>query len=178
MMKALETVGWGKAIKFLWFGWFMWVLHVSLPPIRVLLLRLAGAKVGRDTIILDVGFVNVYHYGFSKVRIGKRCYLGDDVMIDARGGVTLEDDVTLSNRVAVISHINVGYPEHPLQRYFPMKESKVVISKGVYVGTGAIILTGVTIGRESVVGAGAVVTKDIPTRAVAVGIPAKVIKSI
>ena len=165
-------------MRFLWYSWYSWLLHVSLPPLRVFFLRLAGAKIGHDTIILDVVFVNVYHYGFSKVRIGKRCYLGDGVMLDVRGGISLEDDVTLSNRVCIVSHINVGYSEHPLQRYFPTKESKVLLQRGVYVGTAAIILSGVTIGRESVIGAGAVVTKNIPERVVSVGVPAKVVKSI
>jgi acetyltransferase-like isoleucine patch superfamily enzyme len=177
-MKIIETIGVGRALRFLWYWWFTWLLHICLPPVRVLLLRFAGAKIGSDTIILDVVFVNVYHYGFSKIRIGKRCYVGDGVMIDVRGGVALEDDVTLSNRVCVVSHINVGYPEHPLQRYFPTKESKVTIQKGVYVGTAAIILSGVSIGRESVIGAGAVVTKNIPSRVVAHGVPAKVVRSI
>lgn len=177
-MKIIEAVGIGKAMRFLWYSWYSWLLHVSLPPLRVFFLRLAGAKIGHDTIILDVVFVNVYHYGFSKVRIGKRCYLGDGVMLDVRGGISLEDDVTLSNRVCIVSHINVGYSEHPLQRYFPTKESKVLLQRGVYVGTAAIILSGVTIGRESVIGAGAVVTKNIPERVVSVGVPAKVVKSI
>ena len=177
-MKIIETIGLGKAIRFVWYSWFLWLIHISLPPFRVLLLRWAGAKIGSDTIILDVVFVNVYHYGFSKVRIGKRCYLGDGVMIDVRGGVVLEDDVTLSNRVTIVTHINVGYPDHPLQRYFPTKESKVLLQTGVYVGTSATILAGVTVGRESVVGAGAVVTKNVSERTVMVGVPAKVLKSI
>lgn len=177
-MKIIETIGVGKALRFLWYTWFSWLLHVSLPPLRVILLRLAGAKIGGDTIILDVVFVNAYHYGFSRVRIGKRCYIGDGVMMDIRGGITLEDDVTLSNRVCMISHINVGYPDHPLQRYFPTKESKVTLQKGVYVGTAATILSGVTVGRESVIGAGAVITKNIPSRVVALGVPAKVVRSI
>ena len=177
-MKIIETIGIGKALRFLWYSWFLWLLHISIPPLRVMLLRLAGAKVGHDTIILDVEFVNAYHYGLSKVRIGKRCYIGDGVMIDARGGVVLEDDVTLSNRVTVVTHINVGYPDHPLQRYFPTKESKVLLQKGAYVGTSATILAGVTVGRESVIGAGAVVTKNVSQRTVVVGVPAKVLKSI
>lgn len=177
-MKIIETIGVGKALRFLWYVWFSWFLHISLPPVRVLLLRLAGAHIGADTIILDVTFSNVYHYGFRKIRIGKRCFLGDEVLIDTRGGVTLEDDVTISNRASLVSHINVGYPDHPLQRYYPSKESKVSIEKGAYVGTAAIILAGVTVGRESVIGAGAVVTKDIPDHCVSVGVPAKVIKHI
>ena len=177
-MKALKSIGIGKALRFFWYGWYSWLLHISLPPVRTFLLRLAGAKVGKDTVIFDITFANLYHYGFHKVVIGNRCFLGDEVMLDVRGGITLGDDVTLSNRTTVVTHINVGFDDHPLQKSYPTKELSVTVQKGVYIGTGAIILPGVTIGRESVIGAGAVVTKDVPSRSLAVGVPAKVLKKI
>ncbi len=177
-MRALESIGMGKALRFLWYGWYMWLIHVSLPPVRVWLLRLAGAKIGRDTVIFDVRFENLYHYGFRKLTIGSRCFVGDDVMLDVRGGVTIEDDVTLSNRTTTVTHINVGYADHPLQKAYPTKESPVVMKRGSYIGTGAIILPGVTIGRESVIGAGAVVTKNVPDHVVVVGVPAREIKKL
>lgn len=175
-MKAIQSIGFLKAFRFMWFEWFSWFLHISLPPVRVLLLRLCGANVGSDTVIFDVRFANLYHYGFKRLRIGNRCFLGDEVMIDVRGGVTLEDDVTLSNRTNVVSHINVGYPDHPLQKVYRTHESRVVIKRGAYIGTGAIILPGVTIGEQSVIGAGAVVTTSMPPRVTAAGIPARIIK--
>lgn len=172
MMKTLKTVGIWKAIRFVWFFMFCEILRWSLPPVRVWLLRLSGARVGRDTVIFDVRFANLYHYGFSKLTIGNRCFLGDEVMLDVRGGITLEDDVTISNRANIVSHINVGYPDHPLQKTYPTKEARVVIRRGAYIGTGAIILPGVTIGKESVVAAGAVVTKSVPDHAMVAGVPA------
>lgn len=175
-MKALQTIGLGKAIRFVWFSFYAWLLHIALPPVRVVLLRLAGARVGRDTVLFDVRFANLYHYGFSRLQIGNRCFLGDEVMLDVRGGITLEDDVTLSNRTTVVTHINVGYEDHPLQKAYPTEESKVTIRQGAYVGTGAIVLPGVTIGKESVVAAGAVVTKNVPARVVVMGVPASVKK--
>jgi len=162
-----------KAIRFVWYSIYGEILRLSLPPIRMWLLRLAGAQIGRDTVIFDVRFSNVYHYGFSRVVIGDRCFVGDEVMIDVRGGVIMEDDVTISNRTTIVTHINVGYEDHPLQKRYPMKEGKVVIRRGAYVGTGATILPGVIIGEESVVGAAAVVTKDVAKRAVVVGVPAR-----
>jgi acetyltransferase-like isoleucine patch superfamily enzyme len=177
-MKALEAVGIGKALRFIWYGWYGWLIHISLPPVRVWLMRAAGAKVGRDTVIFDVRFANLYHYGFRKLVIGDRCFLGDEVMLDVRGGVTIQDDVTLSNRTSVVTHINVGYKDHPLQSLYPMKESPVILKQGSYVGTGAIILSGVTVGRHSVVGAGAVVTKDVIDNVLVVGVPAKSVKKL
>ena len=177
-MKALQTIGILKALRFVWYGWYGWLIQVSLPPVRVWLLRLAGANIGSDTVMFDVRFSNLYHYGFRKLRIGKRCFVGDDVMLDTRGGVTLEDDVTLSNRTTIVSHINVGFDDHPLQTGYPTKESAVTIQRGAYVGTGAIILPVVTIGRQSVVAAGAVVTKDVADNTLVAGVPAKMVKKI
>ncbi|MEK7533665.1 MAG: hypothetical protein AAB542_04485, partial [Patescibacteria group bacterium] len=64
------------------------------------------------------------------------------------------------------------------QRQYPTKESPVIFKRGVYVGTGAIILPGVTIGQYSVVGAGAVVTRSVPPRVTVAGVPARIIKKL
>lgn len=177
-MKALQAIGLVKAVRFLWYGFYAWLIHVSLPPMRGLLLRAAGAKIGRNTVLFDVQFANLYHYGFRKLIIGDRCFLGDEVMLDVRGGITFGDDVTVSNRATIVSHINVGFDDHPLQSSYPTKEAPVVLKSGTYVGTGAILLPGVIVGKASVIGAGAVVTKSVPDHVVAVGVPARVTKKI
>lgn len=178
-MKALQSIGWRKAWRFVWTGFYAGLLHWCwLPQLRVTLLRLAGARIGNDSMVFDVRFANLYHYGFQKLIIGERCFVGDEVMLDLRGGVTLEDDVTVSNRATIVTHINVGYPDHPLQKSYPTKEAPVRLRKGCYLGTSVVVLPGVTVGEKSVVGAGAVVTKDVPARSVAVGVPAKIIKKI
>jgi len=177
-MNALRTIGFSKAVKFVWYGLYAWLIHVSLPPVRVLLLRLAGATVGKDTVIMDIRFTNLHHYGFSRLTVGNKCYLGDEVSLDVRGGIELADEVTLSGRVTIVTHINVGYNDHPLQRIYPTREANVVLKRGSYIGTGAIILPGVTIGKQSVVGAGAVVTKHVADGVMVAGVPARVIKRI
>lgn len=178
-MEALVHIGWGKALRFIWTSLYCWLLHVSIiPQIRAYLLTLVGAKVGKNTIIMDVDFANAYHYGFGKLVIGQRCFLGDGVMIDLRGGVSLADDVTVSNRTSIVTHINMGYQNHPLQRVYPLQEKSVHIARGVYVGTGAMLLPGVTIGACSVVAAGAVVTRNVRPHVLVAGVPAVVIKSL
>lgn len=177
-MKALQSIGVSKAIRYVWYGFYAWIIHMSLPPVRVVLLRLAGATVGKDTVIMNVQFTNLHHYGFRRLTIGDKCFLGDEVSLDVRGGIELADEVTLSGRVTVVTHINVGYDDHPLQRIYPTREASVVVKPGAYVGTGAIILPGVTIGKKSVVGAGAVVTKPVPDSVMVAGVPAKLIKRI
>jgi acetyltransferase-like isoleucine patch superfamily enzyme len=177
-MKALNTVGVAAALRFLWYTQYAWLLHVSLPPVRVWLLRLAGARIGADNVLMDVHFINMYHYGFRKLTIGKNCFIGDEAMIDLRGGVSIGDNVTISNRTTIVTHINVGYADHPLQKAYPKKESRVTLRSGAYVGTNATILPGITVGLESVVGAGAVVTKNVADHTVVVGVPAKILKKL
>lgn len=177
-MKALKTIGVQKALLFVWFQWYGFLIHVSLPPVRTWLLRLAGARVGKDTVIMDVRFINMHQHGFSPLHIGDNCFIGDEVMLDVRGGITLEDCVTVSNRATIVTHINVGFGDHPLQKIYPMKESRVIVKKGAYVATGALLLQGVSIGKESVVAAGAVVTKSVPDHVLVAGVPAVVKKKL
>lgn len=177
-MEALKAIGLMKAFRFVLYSWYTWVLHISLPPLRTVFLRLAGAQVGTDTVIMDVSWINLYQHGFSKIRIGDRCFIGDGVLIDARGGFTMEDDVTLSHRASVVTHINVGYASHPLQKQYPEKERRVTLKHGSYIGLGASILPGVTVGTGSLVAAGSIVTKDVPDSVMAAGVPAVVKKTL
>lgn len=133
---------------------------------------------GKDTVIMDVRFVNIHQHGFSRLSIGNRCFIGDEAMLDVRGGIRLEDDVTISNRASIVTHINVGFPDHPLQKMYPMKESHVLVKKGAYVATGVIVLPNVSIGKESVVAAGAVVTKSVSDHVLVAGVPAVVKKKL
>lgn len=178
-MESLRHIGFTKAIRFVWTSLFAGLLHVVVfPQIRVILLRLTGATIGKDTTIMNVDFTNIYHYGFRTLVIGDRVFIGDGAMLDLRGGITIEDDVTISNRTCIVSHINVGFESHPLQIHYPTAESRVVLKRGSYVGTGAILLPGITIGERAVVGAGAVVVKNVHKETVVGGVPAKVIKSL
>lgn len=178
-MRALRTIGLGKSVRFLFSEVYRLILRdCVVPPLRTILLRLVGARIGRDSVILASEFSNLYHYGASRLRLGRRVYIGDGAMLDTRGGISLGDDVTISNRASIVTHINVGYPNHPLQRAYPTREAAVRIERGVYIGVGAIILPGVTVGRESVVAAGAVVTRSVPDHTVVGGIPARFIKKV
>ncbi|MDO8451921.1 MAG: acyltransferase [bacterium] len=178
-MKALRTIGIRTAIRYFWYSLYLGIIHwVFFPQIRPYLLRIFGAKVGKECIIMDIKLSNAHHHGFSRLKIGDRCFIADDVLLDCRGGVLLGDDVTVSERVNIVTHINVGYPDHPLQRFYPTRENRVTIGSGVYIGTGATIFPGVKIGTRSVVGAGAVVTRDVAELTVVAGVPAKRIKKI
>lgn len=178
-MKAFKELGITKTLRVVFYTIILSFFPVFLfPPVRVFFLRLLGIPIGRDTIVHDIKLFNWYHKGLKALRIGNYCFLGNEVMLDLADEIVLEDHVTLSNRALVISHTNVGYKDHPLQRYFPKFSKRVLFKKGSFVGAGAIIMPGVTVGEGAVIGAGAVVLKDVPHWSVVAGVPARIIRKI
>jgi galactoside O-acetyltransferase len=117
-----------------------------------------------------------------RVMYGNRVHLGDDVFVNV--GLTLVDDVDVhvGDRVMFAPNVTVtttGHPVHPdLRRDGTQFSAPVRIEDDVWIGSGAVILPGVTIGRGSVVGAGAVVTGNVPPDVVVGGTPARVLRRI
>ena len=107
----------------------------------------------------------------NRVTFGKNVFINHSAILSASGGIEFEDGVSLAPGVRIAS-INHDFNE----RHTTYTYGKVTIKKNAWIGMGATICPGVTIGEYAVIGAGAVVTKDIPDYAVAVGSPAKVIK--
>jgi acetyltransferase-like isoleucine patch superfamily enzyme len=92
------------------------------------------------------------------------------------GAVILEDDVTVAERVTLLTHMNVGYADHPLRTYFPPTAACVIIRSGAFIGACATLLSGVEIGACSVVGAGALVRSNVPPFSIAGGVPARILR--
>ena len=110
-----------------------------------------------------------------------KVYIGLDLLISNAGDgqvtqLHIEDLVAISHRVTLILSVDPG--PSPLQQIYTPKVSPIIIKKGAWIGAGAIILQGVTVGEFSVVAAGAVVTKDVPPYTVVAGVPAKAVKNI
>lgn len=183
-MKALKQIGFKKTVRFVFFSFLQVFYHHTVnhflffPPFRKLFLQVVGAKVGKDSILMDVKFFNWHYRGPGGLKIGDKCFIGDETLIDLYDDVILENHVTLAQRVSVLTHTNVGYKDHPLQKYFPKISKGVIFKKGSVIGAGAIILPGVTIGERSFVGAGSVVTSDVPQDSLFAGVPAKLIRKI
>lgn len=107
----------------------------------------------------------------NRVKFGKGVFLNHSAILSASGGIEFEDGVMVAPgvRIATINHdLN---NRHTIYTY-----GKVIIKKNAWLGMNVTVCPGVTIGRYAVVGAGAVVTKDVPDYAVVAGIPAKVIR--
>jgi acetyltransferase-like isoleucine patch superfamily enzyme len=115
----------------------------------------------------------------SGVKVGKRVYIGNLVYFDGEYPhlITLEDDVSIGPSVLILSHSG-GSPFHSQTKIFKQPPKEVLIKRGAWIGSGAIILPGVTIGVGSIVAAGAVVSKDIPDFSVAAGNPARVVSKL
>lgn len=178
-MKALREIGVGPALRFGFFSLAMIPYRLLLvPQLRAPYLRLFGARIGSGTILHDLRFFNLYRRGLAGLRLGDQCFVGDDCLFDLAEAVTLEDRATLAERVLILTHMNVGYADHPLQRHFPAVSAPVTIGSGAFVGANTTILAGVTIGAESFVAAGSVVTESIPPRTLAAGVPARAVRAI
>ena len=106
----------------------------------------------------------------SSMKIGKNVFINSGMLAMARGGITIEDEARIAANVQLITNNHDPYDLDIL----PCKP--ILICKSAWIGAGATILPGVRVGKHAVVGAAAVVTKDVPDYAVAVGNPAKVVK--
>lgn len=109
---------------------------------------------------------------FNNVKIGNNVVINSNCLMMARGGITLEDDAMLAANVQLLSNNHDEYDRQVLLC------NEITIKKGVWIGAGATILPGVTVGEYAIVGAGAIVTKDVPDYAVVVGSPARVVKTL
>ncbi|GEA62007.1 acyltransferase [Vibrio comitans] len=123
-----------------------------------------GATIGKECNICAHTLIE------NDVTIGNRVTVKSGVYI--WDGITIEDDVFIGPCVAFTNDKN------PRSKHYPESFLKTVIEKGASIGANATILPGITIGEGSMVGAGAVVTKNVPKNAVVAGNPARIIKNI
>jgi maltose O-acetyltransferase len=178
-VKALSEIGWTKAFRFGFFTLALLPYRAALfPQLRAPWLRLLGARIGRRTVLHDVRFFNLYRRGLAGLEVGNECFLGDECLLDLAEAIVLEDQVTLAERVLVLTHMNVGYADHPLQAGFPPVAAPVRLGRGSFVGANVTLLAGVTVGAGAFVAAGSVVTEDVPPATLVGGVPARVLRRL
>lgn len=112
------------------------------------------------------------------VKVGNECVIKNDVAFGTEPYlVTLGDHVHLTGGVRFVTHDGGVWVFRAKHSDWDLV-SPVLVEDNVYIGIKTIVMPGVTIGKNSVIGAGAIVTRDIPPNSVAVGVPARVIKTV
>ncbi|MFW9807407.1 MAG: acyltransferase [Candidatus Thorarchaeota archaeon] len=113
------------------------------------------------------------------VKIGKGVYMGFQVLIDGEYPeyIEIQDWASIGPGVKIMAHSGAS-PYHQRRRIFHEGPKKVVIEKGAWLATGAIILPGVTVGEGAIVAAGAVVSKDVPPLSMVAGNPARMVQKL
>lgn len=112
-------------------------------------------------------------YG-ANLKIGKGVFINSGVMFTDLGGIELADNVLVGPNATIIS---VNHPLDP-QRRHEVEMKPVLVEENAWLGANSTILPSVKVGKNAVVAAGAVVTKDVPANTVVAGVPARVIKKI
>ncbi|MGE0034235.1 MAG: sugar O-acetyltransferase [Xanthobacteraceae bacterium] len=139
--------------------------------IRTVFSELIGQKVDENFLLIPP----FYTTGGDEIRVGRNVFVNQNCTFYDLGGLDIADDVIIGPNVNIITS---GHPLEPSQRRAVTIGNPIVIERNVWVAAGATVVGGVTIGENSVVAAGSVVTKDVPPNALVGGNPARVIRSI
>jgi acetyltransferase-like isoleucine patch superfamily enzyme len=141
---------------------------VKLSPF----VNLYGCEIGDETKI--GAFVEIQ----KRASVGKRCKISSHTFVCE--GVTIEDHVFVGHGVTFVndSYPRATTPTGDLQTAADWKVERTLVKKGASIGSGATILANLVIGEQAIVGAGSVVTRDVPAHAIVAGNPARVLRQI
>lgn len=117
----------------------------------------------------------VYSDHGVNIRVGRNIFVNQNCRFNDVGGIDIGDDVMIGPGVGLITS---GHPLDPARRRTGITSGPIRIGRNVWIGAGALIMQGVTVGADAVVAAGAVVTRDVPAGVMVGGVPAKVIKAV
>ena len=138
--------------------------------VRALFSQLTGKDVDESFFMFPP-----FYTDFGKnITIGKNVFFNTGCTFQDRGGITIGDGTQIGQNVVLVT-LNHGIAPEKRHITYPFP---IVIGQNVWIGANATILPGVTIGRNAIIAASAVVSKDVPENAVVAGVPAKVIKMI
>ncbi len=142
----------------------------DIAEAREILSQIFGQEVDESTTVFPPFTINFGRF----TKIGKRVFINHGCSFLDLGGITIEDEVLIGPQVKLVTE---NHPLDPKTRK-GLITKPILIKKNAWIGAGAIILPGVTVGENAVVAAGAVVSKDVPDNTVVGGVPAKELKKI
>jgi acetyltransferase-like isoleucine patch superfamily enzyme len=139
--------------------------------IRALFSELIGKKVDESFLLIPP----FYTAGGDEIRVGRNVFVNQNCTFYDLGGLDIADDVMIGPNVSILT---ASHPLEPSQRRAATIGKPIVIERNVWIAAGATIVGGVTVGENSAVAAGSVVTKDVPPNTLFGGNPARAIRSI
>lgn len=142
----------------------------STEDVRGKLAEIIGAPVDETTVVFAPFYTNLGRF----IKLGKHVFINHACSFLDMGGIILEDHVLIGPRVNLVTE---NHPLDPASRR-GMLCKPILIKRNAWIGAGATILPGVTIGENSVVAAGAVVNQDVADNTIVGGVPAKLIKHV
>jgi len=165
-----------RCLKFIFFEKLLhWCLH---PKVRSRVLQYCGARIGTSVRVDNVLFLN-NSCGFKNITFDDGVYIGPNCFFDLTGKIEIGARTAVSPGCSFLTHSDPGSNSgNSLAKIFPRKVERITIGSDCWIGAGAIILCGVSIGNGSVVAAGAVVTRDVSAGILVAGNPARVVKPI
>jgi len=140
-----------------------------------------GIEIGADTCVMHNAELHVFNFRdlpHAFIRVGRGTFIGESVVIRGQGGVTIGDSVLIAPlaKILAVDH-NFADTTRPVIDQ-GITARGITVEDGAWIGAGAAVLDGVRVGKGAVVGANAVVTRDVPDYTVAVGAPARVISDL
>jgi len=142
----------------------------DIAEVRGLISEITGNPIDESTTIFPPFYTNFGRF----INIGKHVFINHACSFLDMGSITIEDGALIGPRVNLVTE---NHPLDPDQRS-ALVTKPITIKRKAWIGAGATILPGVTVGENAVVAAGAVVSKDVPDNTIVGGVPAKFIKSI
>ncbi len=142
----------------------------ELDQVRSQLSDIIGTAIDPSTTIFPP-----FHTNFGRfIRLGKNVFINHACSFLDIGGITIEDDVQIG------PHVNLTSENHPLDPADrkTLLLQPVIIRRNAWIGAGATILPGITIGENAIVAAGSVVSRDVPPNTVVAGVPARIVKTL
>lgn len=156
--------------RILQFGW----------PVNAAILRAFGANVSKNRVYIHSPVIlHGRRNGYANLTISEGCLLNGNNFLDLSGGITLERGVSLGPGVIIMTHNRYNHNAFLEERLAHTCGVKgVLIREGAGIKAGALIVHGITIGKNAVVGGGSVVNRDVPDNCFVAGVPARLVKEI